>query len=93
MQSSDGILNSFRHFVNCGLLCDFLISDNGIHCGFHSREILVVILIQGIYLVYGCIHFGIVSRVSSKYRIELALRESTAKQVGNCAVGEFLGSL
>ena len=88
----DRTFNSPRHCINIALLSNVLVTDNSVDGSFHSREILVVILIQGICLSNGCIHFGIVSRVSSKYRIELALRESIAKRIRHRAIRKFINS-
>ena len=89
-QRCDGIFNGFRHCIHFGLLCDILAAHNSFKCCFHSGKIYIIVLVQSIRLCDGCINCGIVSRVSSKYRIELALCESSAKQLGNCAIRKFI---
>ena len=61
MQGSNGIFNSLRHCINFGLLGNVLVTDNSIDSSFHVREILVVILVQGICFGNGCINLSIIS--------------------------------
>ena len=60
MQGDKGIFDSFRHGIYFALLGNVLPTDNGIDGGFHSGEILVVILLQSICLGEGCIDLGVV---------------------------------
>ena len=61
MQGGKGIFDSFRHGIYFALLGNVLPTDNGLDGGFHSGEILVVILLQSICLGEGCIDLGVVS--------------------------------
>ena len=60
LQGSNRIFDSFRHYINFALFSDVLVTDNSIDSGFHSREILVVILLQSLCLGNGCIDLGVV---------------------------------
>ena len=60
MQGGNRIFDSFRHGIHFALLGNVLPTDNGIDGGFHSGEILVVILLQSICLGEGCIDLGVV---------------------------------
>ena len=44
------------------MLGNVLASDNGIHSGFHAREIHVVIFVQCICLGNGCVNLSVVGR-------------------------------
>ena len=60
MQGGKGIFDSLCHGIYFALLGNVLPTDNGIDGGFHSGEILVVILLQSICLGDGCIDLGVV---------------------------------
>ena len=60
MQGSNRIFNSLCHCVYLCLLGDVLATGNGIDGGFHTSEVLVVILLQSICLGEGCIDLGVV---------------------------------
>ena len=62
LQGSNGIFNSLCHCINLALLSNVFVSDNGIHSGFYSREVLVVVLVQCVCLSNGCINLGVVGR-------------------------------
>ena len=53
---SNGIFDSLRHGIDFALLGKGLAGHDGIHGSFHSREILVFILIQAICLGNGCVY-------------------------------------
>ena len=59
-KSSNRILDCFRHCIHFTLLRNVLVTLNGIDSGFHTGEILVIILFQRIYLVNGCINLSVV---------------------------------
>ena len=61
MQGSNRIFNSFRHCIHFALLRKVLATGHSIHGGFHSGEVLVVILVQCIYFGNRCINLGVVS--------------------------------
>ena len=60
LQGSNGIFDSLCHGIYFALLGNVLTTGNGIDGGFHSGEILVVILLQSICLGEGCINLGVV---------------------------------
>ena len=60
MQGGNCIPDSLCHCINLCLLGNVLATGNGIDGGFHSGEILVVILLQSICLGEGCIDLGVV---------------------------------
>ena len=60
LQGGKGIFDSLCHGIYFALLGNVLPTDNGIDGGFHSGEILVVILLQSICLGNGCIDLGVV---------------------------------
>ena len=60
LQGSDGFFDILRHGIHCALFSDILVTDNGIDSGFHSGEVLVVVLVQCICLGDGCIDLGVV---------------------------------
>ena len=61
MQGSNGIFNSFRHCIHFGLLRNIFTTDNSFNSGFHTGEVLVVILVQCICFGNGCIYLSIIS--------------------------------
>ena len=65
MQGCNRIFNCIRHCIHFGLLGNVLTTDNGIHCGVYSGEILVVVLVQGLRLSNSLINFGIVRRLDA----------------------------
>ena len=60
LQGGNGIFDSLCHGIYFTLLGNVLPTGNGIDGGFHSGEILVVILLQSICLGEGCIDLGVV---------------------------------
>ena len=60
MQGGNCILDSLCHCINLCLLGNVLATGNGIDGGFHSGEVLVVILVQRICFGNGCINLGVV---------------------------------
>ena len=61
LQGCNRIFNRFRHCIYFGLLGNIFVTDNGIHSSFHSGEILVVVLVQGIRLGNGFVNLCIIS--------------------------------
>ena len=59
--SFNRIFDSLCHLIHFGLLGNVLATDNSIHSGFHGREVLEIILVQGICLGNGCINLSVVS--------------------------------
>ena len=60
MQGGNCILDSLCHCINLCLLGNLLATGNGIDGGFHSGEVLVVVLVQCICFGNGCINLGVV---------------------------------
>ena len=60
LQGSNGILDSLCHCIYLALLGNILVTDNGIHSGFYSREVLVVVLVQCICFGNGCINLCVI---------------------------------
>ena len=60
MQCSNGILDCFCHCIHFALLGKAFTTDNSIDSGFYTREILVIILVQRIYLCNGFINLSVV---------------------------------
>ena len=61
LQGSNRIFNSLRHCIHFALLRKILATGHSIHSGFHSSEVLVVILVQCICFGNRCINLGVVS--------------------------------
>ena len=61
LQGCNRIFNCLCHCIYFGLLGNVLVTHNGIHSSFHTSEVLVVILVQGICLGNGFVNFGVVS--------------------------------
>ena len=61
LQGCNRIFDRFRHCIYFGLLGNILTTDNGINSGFHSGEIFVVILVQGIRLSNGFVNLSVIS--------------------------------
>ena len=61
MQGSNRIFNSLRHCIHFALFRKVLVTGHSIHSGFHSSEVLVVILVQCICFGNGCVYFGVIS--------------------------------
>ena len=59
-KSSNRILYCFRHCIHFTLLRNVLVTLNGIDSGFHTGEILVIILFQRIYLCNSFINLSVV---------------------------------
>ena len=60
LQSFNRIFNRFRHCIYFTLLGNILTTDNSVDSGFHTSEILILILAQGIRLGNSLINFGVV---------------------------------
>ena len=60
LQRGNRVFDSLCHRVNFALFSDVLVADNSIDGGFHSGEVVVVILLQSICLGEGCIDLGVV---------------------------------
>ena len=60
LQGCNRIFNCLCHCIYFALLVNVLTTDNSVDSGFHSGEILVVILVQGICLGNSLINFGVV---------------------------------
>ena len=61
LQGSNRILDSLCHLVYFGLLRNIFTTDNSLDSSFHTGEILVLILVQGICFGNGCINLGVIS--------------------------------
>ena len=61
MQGSNRIFDSLCHLVYFRLLRNIFTTDNSFDSGFHTGEILVVILLQSICFGNGCIYLSIIS--------------------------------
>ena len=61
LQGCNRIFDRFRHCIHFGLLRNVLVTDNSIHCGFHTGEVLIVILVQGIRLGNGFVNLSVIS--------------------------------
>ena len=66
LQGSNGIFNSFRHCIHFGLLRNIFTTDNSFDSGFHTGEILVVVLVQCICFGNGFINLCIISKQPDK---------------------------
>ena len=60
MQGCNRIFDRFRHCIHFTLLGNIFVTDNGIHSSFHTGEVLILILVQGIRLGNGLIHLCII---------------------------------
>ena len=60
MKGSNGILDCFCHCIHFTLLGNVLTTDNSLHGSFYTREVLVVILVQCIYLGNSFINLSVV---------------------------------
>ena len=90
LQGCNRIFNCFRHCIYFALLSNIFVTDNGIHSSFHSREILVVILIQGICLSNGFINLSVISKQPDKLQGKgYASTFSTVVFVGNGVFATF----
>ena len=83
LQGCNRILDSLCHFIYFRLLSKILVTDNGIHSGFHTREVLVVILLQSICLGNCCINHSVVGRLDALQGKGYAFTFSTVVFVGN----------
>jgi len=61
LQGSNRIFDSLCHLVYFRLLRNIFTTDNSFDSGFHTGEILVVILLQSICFGNGCIYLSIIS--------------------------------
>ena len=89
MQGCDRIFDRFRHGIYFGLLRNVLVTDNGINSGFHTSEVLVVILVQGIRLGNSLINFGVISKPDKLQGKGFAFTFSTVVFVGNGVFATF----
>ena len=60
LQGSNRIFNCLCHCIYFALFSNVLVTDNSLDSGFHTREILILILVQGICLSNGFINLSIV---------------------------------
>ena len=60
MQGSNGILDCCCHCIYLRLLGNVLVTNNSLHGSFYTREVLVVILVQCIYLGNSFINLSVV---------------------------------
>ena len=65
LQGCNRIFDRFRHCIYFALLVNVLTTDNSVDSGFHSGEILVLILVQGIRLSNCCINLSVVGRLDA----------------------------
>ena len=61
LQGCNRIFDCFCHCIYFTLLGNILVTHNSVDSGFHTSEVLVVILIQSIRLSNGCINLCIIS--------------------------------
>ena len=61
MQGCNRIFDRFRHCIYFTLLGNVLATDNSVNSSFHSSEVLVVILVQGICLGNSLINLSVIS--------------------------------
>ena len=61
LQVSNGIFDCFRHCIHIALLSNVFTTSNSIDSVVYTREIFVVILLQSICLLNGCIYLSIIS--------------------------------
>ena len=62
LQGSNRIFDSLCHRIYLGLLGNVLVTDNSVDGSFHTGEVLVVVLVQCICLVNGCVDLSVVGR-------------------------------
>ena len=61
MQGCNRIFDCFCHCIYFTLLGNILVTHNSVDSGFHTSEVLVVILVQGIRLGNGFVNLSIIS--------------------------------
>ena len=61
LQICNRIFDSLRHRINFALFSNVLVTDNSIHSGFHTREVLVVVLLQSICLSNSFVSLSVIS--------------------------------
>ena len=61
MQGCDRIFNRFRHCIYFGLLRNIFTTHNSIDSSFHTGEVLILVLLQGICLGNGFVNFSVIS--------------------------------
>ena len=88
LHGGNGIFDSFCHSIHFALLLKVFTTGHSIHSSFHSGEILVVILVQGIRFGNGCIYTAIVGRAID-FRIVANLRKCFSQQFCHRAVFKF----
>ena len=90
LQSCNRIFNCLCHCIHFTLLSNVLATHNGIHSGFHTSEVLVVILVQGIRLSNGFVNLCIISKQPDKLQCKgYASTFSTVVFVGNGVFSTF----
>ena len=83
MQGCNRIFDRFRHCIYFGLLGNILATHNSVDSGFHSGEVLVVVLVQGIRLSNCCINLSVVGRLDALQGKGFLFILSTVIFVGN----------
>ena len=78
LQRGNRVFDSLCHRVNFALFSDVLVADNSIDGGFHSGEILVVILLQSICLGEGCVNRAVIRGFCTALRFPVYKNPSVA---------------
>ena len=89
LQGYNRIFNRFRHCIYFTLLRKLLATGHSIDSGFHTSEVLVVILVQGIRLGNSLINFGVISKPDKLQGKGFAVTFSTVVFVGNGVFATF----
>ena len=89
LQGCNRIFNRFRHCIYFTLLRKLLATGHSIDSGFHTSEVLVVILVQGIRLGNSLINFGVISKPDKLQGKGFAVTLSTVVFVGNGVFATF----
>ena len=89
LQGYNRIFNRFRHCIYFTLLRKLLATGHSINSGFHTSEVLVVILVQGIRLGNSLINFGVISKPDKLQGKGFAFTFSTVVFVGNGVFATF----
>ena len=89
LQGGKGIFDSLCHGIYFALLGNVFTTDNGIDGGFHSGEILVVILLQSICLGEGCIDLGVVRALARQHGKITVLHKCVAQPLCHGSVFKF----
>ena len=88
LQGGNRVFDSLRHGIHFALLGKGFAWHDVMHGGYHSGEILVVILLQGICFGDGCINLGVVGRAID-FRIVVNLCKCFPQQSCHRAVSKF----